>query len=84
MAGKRITKRTVDGLKTTGTDYVIWDGTLPCFGVRARESGAKSYIVHYRAGRGRKAALRKYTLGSASALTPDEARKLAKPLAKIE
>jgi integrase len=80
MADKRITKRTVDGLKATGTDYVIWDGELPCFGVRVRESGAKSYIVHYRAGRGRKAAQRKYTLGSASKLTPDDARSLAKQI----
>jgi integrase len=80
MAGRRITKRTVDGLKATGTDYVVWDGDLPCFGVRVRESGAKSYIVHYRAGRGRKAAQRKYTLGAASKLTPNEARSLAKQI----
>ena len=78
MGGRRITKRMVDSLRADGTDYVLWDCDLPGFGVRVRPSGARSYIVHYRAGRGRKASQRKYTLGAVSKLTPDEARKLAK------
>lgn len=78
MAGKRLTKRLIDGLKTTGTDYVVWDSDLPGFGVRVRESGSKTFIVHYRAGRGRNALQRKWTIGATSKLTPEEARTEAK------
>ena len=78
MNSVRITKRVVDGLGVTAGDYVAWDSELPGFGVRVRESGRKSYIVIYRAGSGRKAPLRKLTIGATSKLTPDEARALAK------
>src|SRR5262245_9933047 len=78
MVGSRITKRTVDGLKVTASEYVAWDGDIPGFGVRVRPSGAKSYIVQYRAGAGRKAPTRKLTLGPVGKLTPDEARTLAR------
>jgi integrase len=78
MAAKRITKRIVDGVRATGRDYIIWDGELPGFGLRARPSGSKSYVVQYRAGRGRKAPSRRMTIASAAKLTPDEARILAK------
>jgi hypothetical protein len=70
--------RVVDTLKTTGVEYVAWDGDIAGFGVRVRPSGAKSYIVQYRAGAGRKAPSRKLTLGPVGKLTPDEARTLAK------
>jgi hypothetical protein len=78
MVGSRITKRTVDTLKATGTEYVRWDADIPGFGVRVRSSGAKTYIVQYRAGAGRKAPTRKLTLGPVGKLTADEARTLAK------
>ena len=78
MLGSRITKRTVDALKATGAEYVAWDGDIAGFGVRVRPSGAKTYIVQYRAGAGRKAPTRKLTLGAVGKLTPDEARDLAR------
>lgn len=78
MAGSRITKRTVDALKATEKEYVTWDIDIPGFGVRVRPSGAKTYIVQYRAGAGRKAPTRKLTLGQAGKLTAEEARVLAK------
>lgn len=78
MAEMRLTKRTVDSLKTTGTEYVAWDADIAGFGVRVRPSGAKTYIVQYRAGAGRKAPTRKLTLGAVGKLTPDEARVLAR------
>jgi integrase len=78
MVGSRLTKRTVDALKATRAEYVAWDADIAGFGVRVRPSGAKSYIVQYRAGAGRKAPTRKLTLGSVGRLTPDEARTLAK------
>jgi Arm DNA-binding domain len=78
MAGVRLTKRIIDGLEITGADYVAWDADLLGFGVRVRASGAKSYILLYRAGSGRSAPKRKLTIGGVGKLTPDEARTLAK------
>jgi integrase len=78
MAGVRLTKRIIDGLEITGADYVAWDADLLGFGVRVRASGAKSYILLYRAGSGRSAPKRKLTIGGIGKLTPEEARTLAK------
>lgn len=78
MTGIRLTKRIIDGLEITGADYVAWDADLPGFGVRVRASGAKSYIVLYRAGSGRNAPKRKLTIGVVGKLTPNEARTLAR------
>ena len=44
----KITKRTVDALKPTGRDHVVWDDEIRGFGVRVRRSGRKAYIVKYR------------------------------------
>ncbi len=74
----KITKRLVDSLKSRDIEYVVFDAEIRGFGVRTRPSGAKSYILMYRAGRGRHAPLRKLTLGTIGKLTPDEARKLAR------
>jgi Arm DNA-binding domain len=61
-------------LEVTGTNYVAWDNNLPGFGVRVRPSGAKSYIVFYRAGSGQKAPLPKLTIDAVGKLASDEAR----------
>ena len=51
------------------------------FGVRVRAGGAKTYILHYRAGKGRAAPLRKVTIGKhGSPWTPETARVEAKRL----
>ena len=78
MDGVRITKRIVDALEKTGAEYFAWDADLIGFGVRVRESGAKTYVVKYRAGVGRNAPTRRLTIGSVGKLTPEEARRLAK------
>jgi integrase len=78
VSGTRITKRLVDRLEITGKDHCVWDAEMPGFGVRVRSTGAKSFVVMYRAGTGRAAPLRKLTLGTVGNLTPDEARKIAK------
>src|SRR5262245_47363840 len=78
MRDQRITKRLVDGLKAAAEDYFVWDNTLRGFGLRLQPTGAKSYVVKYRAGSGRGAPTRRVTLGRAEALTPDEARALAR------
>src|SRR5947207_9462673 len=79
----KITKRSVDALRPAadGSEAVIWDTEVKGFGVRAQRGGSKSYIVHYRAGTGRGAPLRKVTIGRHGASwTPDTARKEAKRL----
>ena len=59
----------------------MWDQELKGFGIRARVGGAKSYILHYRAGTGRGAPLRKLTIGKhGSPWTPNNARNEAKRL----
>jgi hypothetical protein len=63
MAGQRITKRVVDSLKPRQGEYAVWDAQMPGFGVRVRPTGAKSYVVVYRAGSGRGAPVRRYTIG---------------------
>ena len=78
MATQRITKRVVDGLKARESEYAIWDAQMPGFGVRVRPTGAKSYVVVYRAGSGRGAPVRRYTVAGAGKITPESARRLAK------
>ena len=77
MASKRISKRLVDSAHASNAEYTIWDDALTGFGLRVRPSGAKSYVIVYRAGTGRKAPVRKVTLGAVGKLTPDVARELA-------
>jgi integrase len=81
MRGK-ITKRSVDVLKpANGAEAVLWDSELKGFGVRVQLGGAKSYVLHYRAGTGRGATLRKLTIGRhGSPWTPETARREAKRL----
>jgi integrase len=67
----------VDSIRPNSTEFTVWDAALTGFGVRVRPSGAKSYVVVYRAGNGRKAPVRKVTLGSVGKITPDLARDLA-------
>ena len=82
MRGK-ITKRSVDALMpaVNGIEAVLWDTELKRFGVRVQRGGAKSYILHYRAGSGRGAPLRKLTIGRhGSPWTPETARREARRL----
>lgn len=80
MRGK-VTKRSVDALPADGAETVLWDSELKGFGLRVQRGGGKSYIVHYRAGAGRGAPLRKLTIGRhGSPWTAETARKEAKRL----
>jgi integrase len=74
----QITKRLIDGLKPAKGEYFVWDSSLAGFGVRVQATGARSYVVKYRAGSGRGAPTRRLTLAKVGTLTPDEARTLAK------
>ena len=73
-----ITKRAVDLLKPADTPWIAWDDKLTGFGVRVHPTGAKSFIVNYRAGGGgRKAPNKQVVLGRYGKITPDQARRLA-------
>ena len=80
MAGQRITKRVVDSLRAQSNEYTVWDAKLPGFGVRVRPSAAMSYIVVYRAGSGRGAPVRRFTIASVGRATPEKARKHAQAI----
>ncbi len=82
----KITKRAVDALKpgADGAEAVLWDTEVKGFGLRVQRGGSKSYIVHYRTGSGRRAPLRKLTIGKHGApWTPEQARSEAKRLLGI-
>src|SRR5262249_17803666 len=78
MHGKQITKRLIDRLRPLDAEYFAWDGKLAGFGLRVQPTGAKTYVVKYRAGSGRGAPTKRVTLGRVGTLTPDEARLLAR------
>ena len=80
MANLRITKRVVDGLRPQAKEYTIWDGKMPGFGIRVRPTGAMSYIVVYRAGTGRGAPVRRYTIAGVGKIAPEKARTRAQAL----
>jgi integrase len=80
MAGRKITNRLVSGLKCTGSEYTVWDEALKGFGVRIRPSGAMAYIVVYRAGSGRGAPVRRYTIAAVGKIAPEAARGRAKAI----
>lgn len=80
MRGK-ITKQAIDAVVLKDKpEVVLWDSEIKRFGLRARRGGAKTYVLHYRAGGGRRAP-RKLTIGRhGSPWTPQTARVEAKRL----
>jgi integrase len=80
MSSQAITKNLVDGITPRPAEYTVWDGKLSGFGVRVRPTGAMSFIIVYRAGTGRTAPFRRYTIGSVGKMAPDAARNQAKIL----
>ena len=76
--GQRITKRTLGTIQAAEREFTIWDDTVTGFGLRVRPGGAMSYVVVYRAGLGRDAAVRRYTIASVGKIAPEDARARAK------
>ncbi|HEY8381587.1 MAG TPA: tyrosine-type recombinase/integrase [Microvirga sp.] len=76
----KITKRLVDGIRPDQTGKIIRDDELKGFGVRLNADGSRTYLVEYRAGRGRGFPTRRVSIGRHGALTPEEARQSAKKL----
>lgn len=81
MARAKLTRRTVEAAVTTGKTYVVYDTELAGFGLRVTAAGSKAWIVEYRPGAGgRRVQKRRFSFGSASVHTPDEARRTARDL----
>ncbi|MDB5583973.1 MAG: putative integrase [Bradyrhizobium sp.] len=75
----RLTKRVVDASGPGENRYIVWDSELNGFGLRVEGSGAKTFVVRYRAdGGGRTAPQRFVTIGRFGNLTVEQARKQAK------
>jgi integrase len=71
----RLTPQQIAGLKLPAgkTDLLYFDDAVPGLALRLRAGGRKSWIFQYRVG----SKQRRLTFGTASALTPHEARKRA-------
>jgi integrase len=72
----KITKRVVDALQAEpDRDVFAWDAELRGFGVRAKPSGVKTFLIQYRNIEGR---TRRLVIGQCGVLTPEIARHLAR------
>jgi integrase len=76
----RITKRVIDRLTPRANEFTVWDSKMPGFGVRVRPTGAKSFVVVYRAGSGRSAPVRRYTIACVGKIAPEKARRRAQAI----
>jgi integrase len=77
MGIMKLSKRTVDALKTPTKDTVFWDDDLTGFGIRVRPGGSRTFIIQFRNAQGRE---RKLAVGRYGKLTVEEARKEAQRL----
>src|SRR5262245_48949175 len=77
----KLTKRVVDTAQAGSVAVFIWDDEIKGFGLRVAPGGTKSYVLSYRAGRGRNAPQRRITIGKhGSPWTPELARREARRL----
>ena len=79
MIAEKLSKTVVDRIKAADQDVVVWDDTLPGFGVRVKPSGVRSYIIQYR---NRNTSMsRRLTIGQhGPLLTLDQAKKQARAM----
>ena len=76
----KITKRFVDSVCPGEREITIWDSELPGFILRVTTTGHKGFFLRYRTKGHRE---RKPKIGDYGAVTPDEAREIAKTWLRI-
>ena len=79
---EHVTKKLIESLEASESEYTVWDTELPSFGVRVLPSGSKAFIYRYRMG-GRSTPEKRITIAKCGALPPDQARKIAKEKAAL-
>ncbi len=79
----KLTKRAVDALKPAEARFVAWDSEISGFGLRVSPTGRKSYVFRYRASGGRSGRSREPVIGVHGAITPDQAREIARSWAAL-
>ena len=72
----RITKSTVDSAMPGATRYVLWDISIPGFGLQVAPSGLKTFVLRYRS-RHKFAQKRFVLLGRFGPVTAEQARRKA-------
>jgi integrase len=79
MIAERLGKTVIERIKADDQDVVVWDDTLPGFGIRVKPSGVRSYIIQYR--NRNTSASRRLTIGQhGPLLTFDQAKKQARAM----
>jgi len=69
------TKTFIDGLASSGKEYIVWASDPRNLGVRVAQSGTKTFIVQYRLPSGQQ---RRLKLGRADSITTEQAKKAAR------
>jgi integrase len=79
MIAEKLSKTAVERIEVGDRDVVVWDHTLPGFGVRVKASGVRSYLIQYR---NRSSGVsRRLTIGRhGPLLTFDQAKRQARAL----
>lgn len=79
MSSLKLTKNVAERISTHDREVVVWDKTLPGFGVRVKRTGVRSYLVQYR--NRRTGQSKRMTLGRhGPLLTFDQAKKRARAI----
>jgi integrase len=79
MIAEKLSKMVVERIKAADQDVVVWDNTLPGFGVRVKPGGVRSYIIQYR--NRNTSTSRRLTIGQhGPLLTLDQAKKQARAM----
>ena len=71
----KLTTKFIDGFDNKGKDTIVWDISPKGFGVRFYAQGKVAFIVQRRIGSGRRAKLRKLTIGTYPTINLVQARK---------
>ena len=80
---QKISKRTVDALKSSEKTCKMYDTEISGFSVRIYSTGRRAFFLRYRVGGGRGAKIREPKIGDYGQITADQARAIAKDWSAI-